>query len=185
MEPLDWQKAGFEPHPPGKRKADPSHDSGELPRRPELPGFHDGPMWPMDAGIPVDYADDFGNLTDLPPRARSAVEANVLSAPSRSSDFIGLAAKATARTGTGTIGKPDMVNLPPHYARFKIEPIRFIAENKLDWFQGNIVKYVLRHDAKNGMEDIAKVRRYAHMYDLYLQGNPDWWKAGKPEDFKP
>jgi hypothetical protein len=78
----------------------------------------------------------------------------------------------------------DMVNLPPHYARFKIEPIRFIAENKLDWFQGNIVKYTCRHDAKNGQEDIRKTIRYANMYLLYLQGNPDWWKAGKPEDFR-
>ena len=78
----------------------------------------------------------------------------------------------------------DMVNLPPHYARFKIEPIRFIGENKLDWFQGNIIKYVCRHDAKNGMEDIAKVRRYALMYERYLSGDADWWRAGKPEDFK-
>jgi hypothetical protein len=78
----------------------------------------------------------------------------------------------------------DMVNLPPHYARFKIEPIRFIGENKLDWFQGNIVKYVCRHDAKNGMEDIRKTIRYANMYLLYLAGDPDWWKAGKPEDFR-
>lgn len=78
----------------------------------------------------------------------------------------------------------DMVNLPGHYARFKIEPIRFIGENKLDWFQGNIVKYSLRHDAKNGLEDIRKCIRYANMYLLYLQGDPDWWKAGKPEDLQ-
>src|SRR5262245_5708113 len=58
----------------------------------------------------------------------------------------------------------DKVNLPEHYARFAIEPIRFIGENKLDWFQGNIVKYVLRHDAKNGIEDLHKARRYLDMY---------------------
>lgn len=84
----------------------------------------------------------------------------------------------------GVAKKSDMVNLPPHYARFKIEPIRFIAENKLDWFQGNIIKYVMRHDAKNGSEDIRKTIRYANMYLLFLQGDPDWWMAGKPEDFK-
>lgn len=80
--------------------------------------------------------------------------------------------------------KHDMVNLPEHYARYPIEPIRFIAENKLDWFQGNIIKYVTRWDAKNGLEDLAKVIRYATMYRLFASGDPDWWKAGKPEDFK-
>lgn len=71
----------------------------------------------------------------------------------------------------------DNVNLPHHYARFKIEPIRFICENGLNFFQGNIVKYTLRHDAKNGLEDIKKVIRYATMYHEFLAGNPDWWKA--------
>lgn len=71
----------------------------------------------------------------------------------------------------------DNVNLPKHYARFKIEPIRFICENKLDFFQGNIVKYTLRHDAKNGQEDLDKVIRYATMYKAYLAGDPDWWKV--------
>lgn len=73
----------------------------------------------------------------------------------------------------------DMVNLPDHYARFKIEPIRFIVENRLDWFQGNIVKYQLRYDAKNGAEDLAKARRYAEMQRRFHEGDPDWWKADR------
>lgn len=73
----------------------------------------------------------------------------------------------------------DNVNLPHHYARFKIEPIRFICENGLNFFQGNIVKYTLRHDAKNGLEDIDKVIRYATMYRKFLAGDPDWWKSGR------
>lgn len=68
----------------------------------------------------------------------------------------------------------ENVVLPKHYARFQIEPIRFIGENKLNFFQGNVVKYILRHDAKNGIEDIRKAQRYARMYELYLEGNPDW-----------
>lgn len=70
----------------------------------------------------------------------------------------------------------DNVNLPHHYARYKIEPIQFLMENKVDAFQFNIVKYVLRHDAKNGKEDIKKVLRYAEMYLKYLSDDPDWWK---------
>lgn len=68
----------------------------------------------------------------------------------------------------------DMVSTPPHYARFKIEPIRFIAENGLNWFQGNVVKYILRHDAKNGLEDIRKAIRYGIMYYRFLVGDPAW-----------
>lgn len=73
----------------------------------------------------------------------------------------------------------DNVTLPKHYARFKIEPIRFICDNGLNFFQGNIVKYTLRHDAKNGLEDISKAIRYAQMYYKFLSGDTDWWKAGK------
>jgi hypothetical protein len=71
----------------------------------------------------------------------------------------------------------DNITLPNHYARFKIEPINFIGENKLDWFQGNVVKYTCRHDAKNGIEDLRKAIRYLEMYIEYLQGNKEWWKA--------
>lgn len=68
----------------------------------------------------------------------------------------------------------DNVVLPNHYARFKIEPIHFIGENQLNFFQGNVIKYILRHDAKNGLEDVRKAIRYASMYHEYLKGNPDW-----------
>lgn len=77
----------------------------------------------------------------------------------------------------------DNAVLPKHYARFQIEPIRFIGENQLNFFQGNIIKYTMRYDAKNGIEDIRKVRRYARMFELYLMGDPGW--AGPdPDDLK-
>jgi hypothetical protein len=79
----------------------------------------------------------------------------------------------------GSGEKKDNVTLPDHYARFKIEPITFICENKLDFFQGNIVKYVCRHDAKNGIEDLKKAKRYLEMYIKYLQDDPTW--PAKPE----
>ncbi|MDG4856419.1 DUF3310 domain-containing protein [Mesorhizobium sp. WSM4982] len=113
---------------------------------------------------------------------RAAVDAGGLKEMSRAekTEFLNRATAVSRKVAT----QADMVNLPNHYARFKIEPIRFIGDNKLDWFQGNIVKYVLRHDAKNGTEDIRKAIRYGQMYLLYLMGDPDWWKAGKPEDLK-
>lgn len=66
--------------------------------------------------------------------------------------------------------------LPDYYARFKIEPIRFAAENHLDVFQAAVMKYIMRYDAKNGIEDLMKAKRYLDMYIKFLQGDPDWWK---------
>ncbi|UIA98906.1 DUF3310 domain-containing protein [Desulfovibrio desulfuricans] len=49
---------------------------------------------------------------------------------------------------------------PSYYSRFKIQPLDFIAANNLDFLIGNIIKYVMRHDAKNGLEDLQKARVY-------------------------
>lgn len=76
----------------------------------------------------------------------------------------------------GVLPNADNVVLPKHYARFKIEPIRFICENGLNFFQGNIVKYVLRHDAKNGLEDLKKAKRYLDMFIKFQQGDENWWR---------
>lgn len=68
----------------------------------------------------------------------------------------------------------DAVNRPHHYARYKIEPIHFIRENELPFWMGNVVKYVLRADAKNGLEDLKKARRYLDMEIARAEGHPDW-----------
>ncbi|WP_292634031.1 DUF3310 domain-containing protein [Mesorhizobium sp.] len=141
-------------------------------------------------GIPVHADDGDGRilnakypLRSMQQAVRQGLEAGTIQPQTSALDAIASVNLATA-VSRGVASPSDMVNLPPHYARFKIEPIRFIAENKLDWFQGNIIKYVMRHDAKNGSEDIRKTIRYANMYLLFLQGDPDWWMAGKPEDFQ-
>lgn len=82
--------------------------------------------------------------------------------------------ESAEQTAARTAARGDKVVLPDHYARFKIEPITFICENKLDFFQGNIVKYVCRHDAKNGIEDLRKAKRYLEMYIKYLQDDSTW-----------
>lgn len=71
----------------------------------------------------------------------------------------------------------DAVVLPNHYRDFAIEPIRFICENELDFFQGNILKYLLRYPKKNGLEDLKKGYRYFGMYIKFIERDPDWWKA--------
>jgi hypothetical protein len=49
---------------------------------------------------------------------------------------------------------------PGYYSRFEIQPTEFIIKNKLPFCEGNVVKYVCRHDAKNGADDIKKAIRY-------------------------
>lgn len=68
-------------------------------------------------------------------------------------------------------GEGSKVVRPNHYARFKIEPIYFIIENGLSFDQGNIIKYVCRYDAKNGVEDLKKARRYLDMMIRRIEGD--------------
>lgn len=61
------------------------------------------------------------------------------------------------------IKSKENVIMPNHYCRFTIEPVTFIMKNKLEFWQGNVIKYVMRYDAKNGLEDLKKARRYLDM----------------------
>ena len=47
-----------------------------------------------------------------------------------------------------------------HYSDLAIEPIEFITANNLGFCEGNIVKYITRWKAKNGIEDLKKARWY-------------------------
>lgn len=47
-----------------------------------------------------------------------------------------------------------------HYRNMKIQPIDFITANKLNFCEGNIIKYVARHKQKSGKEDLLKARHY-------------------------
>lgn len=72
----------------------------------------------------------------------------------------------------------DMVNLPPHYAKLKIEPMRYAVENNFDIFQFSITKYLARWRDKGApKQDLRKARRVMDMYIKFEDGDPDWWKA--------
>jgi len=50
---------------------------------------------------------------------------------------------------------------PTHYkAESGNDVIKFAVDNQLDFLQGNVVKYVVRHKEKNGLEDINKAIEY-------------------------
>jgi len=46
-----------------------------------------------------------------------------------------------------------------HY-QMAIGPIDYILANDLGYCEGNVIKYVSRHDRKNGKEDILKAMHY-------------------------
>ncbi len=47
-----------------------------------------------------------------------------------------------------------------HYSKRKIQPIDIINEYDLGFYDGNIVKYILRHKDKNGKQDLLKALDY-------------------------
>ena len=47
-----------------------------------------------------------------------------------------------------------------HYKDFEIQPVEFIQKNGLNFCEGNAVKYICRHKAKNGLEDLKKAKHY-------------------------
>jgi hypothetical protein len=49
---------------------------------------------------------------------------------------------------------------PAHYRGADIEPIEFILAQKLDFCEGNVVKYVTRWKQKDGIADLKKARDY-------------------------
>lgn len=47
-----------------------------------------------------------------------------------------------------------------HYKDMPIQPAKFALENKLDYCQANAIKYICRHEHKNGKEDLEKAKHY-------------------------
>ena len=52
---------------------------------------------------------------------------------------------------------------PEHYNSLSLEPWDFIQQNKLDFFEGNVIKYICRYKNKNGIEDLKKAKQYIDM----------------------
>jgi hypothetical protein len=50
-----------------------------------------------------------------------------------------------------------------HYKKMTIQPSVFINKNKLEFAEGNAIKYICRHKLKGGKEDILKAMHYLEM----------------------
>ena len=54
-----------------------------------------------------------------------------------------------------------------HYKNAKIQAIEFITAHKLDFIDGNIVKYAVRK--KNGESDVERYKKIKHYAELALE----------------
>jgi len=59
----------------------------------------------------------------------------------------------------------DFVKKPPHYFRYKIEPITFIMQNEIPYAEANAIKYLCRwkfkHESRERqLEDLKKAKQY-------------------------
>lgn len=52
-----------------------------------------------------------------------------------------------------------------HYQK-AIQPMLFISSNNFNFSVGNVIKYVCRHEQKNGKQDLIKAIHYA-MFEAY------------------
>ena len=76
-----------------------------------------------------------------------------------------------------------------HYLKYKIQPSKFVVENRLLYPEGCVIKYILRHQDKGGKQDLEKAK---HMIDMIIERDYEteeqqeaWlegyrkWKIGK------
>mgnify|MGYP007071610544 FL=1 len=50
-----------------------------------------------------------------------------------------------------------------HYKGRKIQPVEYIHANRLDFFEGSVVKYVTRWRQKNGIPDLEKAKHFIEL----------------------
>lgn len=60
-----------------------------------------------------------------------------------------------------------------HYKNLSIQPSEYIVRNNLDWFSGNVIKYITRWKTKHNtldkqIEDIDKAIHYCELLKSYL-----------------
>jgi len=74
-----------------------------------------------------------------------------------------IAPKSTVDLGTAFVTRSSKVESPldtqvsgGYYSNMKIQPFEYSMANELDPIQHSIIKYVSRHDKKNGVDDLNK-----------------------------
>ena len=65
-----------------------------------------------------------------------------------------------------------------HYKKMKIQPSKFVIENKLLFPEGNVIKYICRHPYKGGKEDLEKAKHFIDMIIERDYGPQESWIDG-------
>lgn len=60
-----------------------------------------------------------------------------------------------------------------HYKKKAIQPIEYIMANKLDFCEGNVVKYITRWRDKGGVESLEKIKQYVDFLIMEEKKNGD------------
>ena len=60
-----------------------------------------------------------------------------------------------------------------HYKGYAIQPIEFIHANNVPYCEANVIKYVMRHKGKNGVQDLLKAIHYIELLIELEYGNDD------------
>lgn len=61
-----------------------------------------------------------------------------------------------------------------HYKKLAIQHWDFVTANKLGYLEGCATKYIIRHQDKNGAEDLKKALHYIHkMLDVYYPNHKE------------
>ena len=65
----------------------------------------------------------------------------------------------------------DIIKHPPHYFRFKIEPITFIMQNEIPYAEGNAIKYICRwrHKHKTKEEQLGDLKKAIQYINLLIE----------------
>lgn len=58
-----------------------------------------------------------------------------------------------------------------HYKDLKIQPVEYIHANNIGYMEGNVIKYVSRWRAKNGVKDLEKAKHYIELLIQLEQRN--------------
>ena len=65
----------------------------------------------------------------------------------------------------------DKIKHPPHYFRFKIEPITFIMQNNIPYAEGNAIIYICRrrHKHETKQEQLGDLKKAIQYINLLIE----------------
>jgi len=68
-----------------------------------------------------------------------------------------------------------------HYKKMKIQPSKFVMENKLLFAEGNVIKYICRHPYKDGKQDLEKAK---HFIDMIIERDYSMVPMTEEEEYR-